>query len=32
MELVAATSSDEEDCTRIYAQTSRLVCVFFGLV
>ncbi|XP_061368423.1 uncharacterized protein LOC133311395 isoform X2 [Gastrolobium bilobum] len=25
MELVAATSSDEEDCTHIYTQTSRLV-------
>nr|XP_007133296.1 hypothetical protein PHAVU_011G167600g [Phaseolus vulgaris]ESW05290.1 hypothetical protein PHAVU_011G167600g [Phaseolus vulgaris] len=36
MELVAATSSDEEDCTRIYAQTSRLIhdicrCVSFDL-
>lgn len=25
MELVTATSSDEEDCTRIYTQTSRLI-------
>ncbi|KAL2334265.1 hypothetical protein Fmac_015478 [Flemingia macrophylla] len=25
MELVAATSSDEEDCTHIYTQTSRLI-------
>ncbi|XP_040872514.1 HEAT repeat-containing protein 6 isoform X3 [Glycine max] len=36
MELVAATSSDEEDFTRIYAQTSRLIhdicrCVSFEL-
>ncbi|XP_022634520.1 HEAT repeat-containing protein 6 isoform X4 [Vigna radiata var. radiata] len=36
MELVAATSSDEEDCTRIYLQTSRLIhdicrCVSFDL-
>ncbi|KAK7342809.1 hypothetical protein VNO80_25765 [Phaseolus coccineus] len=36
MELVAATSSDEEDCTRIYAQTSLLIhdicrCVSFDL-
>ncbi|CAJ1978454.1 unnamed protein product [Sphenostylis stenocarpa] len=36
MELVAATSSDKEDCSRIYAQTSRLIhdicrCVSFDI-
>lgn len=28
MELVAAATSDEDDCSHIYTQTSRLVSVF----
>lgn len=31
MELVAASSSDEEDCTHIYTQTSRMVSDLFLL-